>query len=209
MKNTVRKYAHDQLVNIARKWLTKKCAVVVTELAATMEHADALGFRGDGLSMLVECKASKADFLADKNKFFRRNPEMGIGAMRYFLAPQGLIDESELPDGWGLLEWTGRKVVLIKESSFFEERRHAGEKSILISVLRRLHGHKPEGISIKTYSYGLREVKNKATVGVERDSLMVLDLKLPDPMALSTYVRNANAGVPIPRVDAYSTKTVK
>jgi hypothetical protein len=57
-----------------------------------------------GRSVVVECKVSRADFLADANKPFRLKPEEGLGCERLYMAPQGIIPLEELPANWGLLE---------------------------------------------------------------------------------------------------------
>ena len=55
-------------------------------------------------SVLFECKASRADFLKDKKKPFRENPQLGVGETRYYLVNEGVAAESEMPDGWYLFE---------------------------------------------------------------------------------------------------------
>ena len=55
-------------------------------------------------SVLFECKASRADFLRDKKKPFRENPQTGVGETRYYLVNEGVAAESEMPDGWYLFE---------------------------------------------------------------------------------------------------------
>lgn len=156
---------HKELVAAAARWLQKKCSVVVTEIATTGEEPDALGFQGSH-STLVECKSSRADFLADKNKSFRCSPYRGIGLRRYFLAPSGMIDESELALGWGLLELSEGKVRLKKESGHFEANaRH--EITILLSCLRRLGKTALPGCSIRYYTI---ETRNRATLGTEAEA---------------------------------------
>ena len=67
---------HDKLVTIAKRWLlnTKGCGFAFQELCAftpNVETPDAIGWR-NGITILVECKISRADFLSDKNKLFRK-----------------------------------------------------------------------------------------------------------------------------------------
>lgn len=155
---------HASLVEIAAAWLRKKCPVVVTEIATTGEEPDALGWRGSH-STLVECKASRADFQADRAKCFRRQQERGIGQARYFLSPAGLIDTDELPENWGLLlVMDDGRVRCARESSHFEPSNHRHEITILLSVLRRLGHTQPKGCSIRFYTI---ESQNRATVSVE------------------------------------------
>lgn len=154
---------HSELVAVASRWLQKKCSVVVTEIATTGEEPDAIGWQGNH-STLVECKATRADFMVDKIKGFRRDTQRGIGQKRYFLTPANLVDLDELPENWGLLEFDGEKVKCLRESEHFEPSNHRHELTILLSVLKRLGRSAPTGTSIRYYTI---ETKCRATVGVE------------------------------------------
>lgn len=141
---------HEHLVNRAVKWLKDfGCGVVFDDrLQARTESGekpDALGFKSL-VSILIECKASRADFLADKNKKFRENPELGMGDWRFYLTPPGLITADELPEGWGLLYCHPNKIeevhgiptntILVSKKPF--TGHHVNEKIIMYSALRRL-----------------------------------------------------------------------
>jgi len=156
---------HSDLVSIAAKWLQNKHAVVITEIATLGEEPDAIGWRGSNTT-LVECKASRADFLADRGKYFRRFPETGIGRQRYFLTVPGIIKADELPERWGLLELTGRGVRVIRPAETFPEINQGHEASILLSAIRRIGKTAPTGMSIKYYTL---ETRNRATLGAEVD----------------------------------------
>ncbi len=96
---------HDDLIPIAKRWLEgrKNCGFVFTEFySMTSEIPDAIGFQSYE-SWLVECKASRADFLSDKKKPHRIYPEKGMGRFRYYMCPTDLISVEELPKGWGLI----------------------------------------------------------------------------------------------------------
>lgn len=95
---------HADLVHRAQEWLYKRCDYVVTEMSgySIREEADAIGWKG-GASTLVECKASRSDFHADKRKPFREFPEQGMGNYRYYMTPPKLIVADELPPNWGLI----------------------------------------------------------------------------------------------------------
>lgn len=98
---------HGELVLKAERWLKAQgCGVVFRDGFKAITHnrelPDAIGWR-EGLSILVECKASRVDFLADKKKMFRQAPENGMGDWRLFLCPPELISVDELPEKWGLL----------------------------------------------------------------------------------------------------------
>lgn len=159
-------FTHGQLVNVARKWLARRCAVVATELATRgIEHADALGFDGKGVCTLVECKTSVGDFRADASKVFRAHSYLGMGAERYYLTPAGMVSGAELPENWGLLAWDGRKVRVMRRSGLFEERAHDREKLVLVSLLRRLYAPGSSGVMVRCYtiSSGFRA---RATLGI-------------------------------------------
>jgi len=131
---------HKFLVKKAAAWLRnrKNCNVVFAELATqNNETPDAIGFRGADGSILVECKCSRADFLADKNKIFRHYDDMGMGDARYFAAPKGLLKPGELPEGWGLLEITDGRTYETKEATHKPTNKRA-EVKMLMSAIRRL-----------------------------------------------------------------------
>lgn len=95
---------HDKLVNEAKHWLrfTKGCQIVASELHTVLDETpDVIGWHGE-ISVLVECKTSRADFLADSKKVHRYGS--GFGMERWFYAPKGIIDRSDLPKDWGLIE---------------------------------------------------------------------------------------------------------
>jgi hypothetical protein len=135
------KITHEILVERARHWLENTAAakVVLTEFPggsvggsrrarrSNREVPDAIGWLSSGVSLLIECKATRADFLSDATKPSRekgsgndvgnakgstrsgravkppRKTE-GLGAYRFYLTPSGLLAPGELPEGWGLLE---------------------------------------------------------------------------------------------------------
>ena len=107
---------HDDLVKRAERWLknTLRCRVVLCELVAYTtcgEIPDAIGWVGQH-SVLVECKTSRSDFLAEQRKFFR-DPyyhDKTCGDWRFFLTPPGLVTEQDVPDGWGVYEVRGKTV---------------------------------------------------------------------------------------------------
>ena len=80
---------HAQLVDRAVRWLRSyRCGVVLSEQACVSgEMPDALGWKQACHSVLVECKVTRADFLADRAKPFRTKPEKGVGSERFYLTP--------------------------------------------------------------------------------------------------------------------------
>ncbi|MHD0644771.1 hypothetical protein ACYPKM_04000 [Pseudomonas aeruginosa] len=104
---------HKQLVQLGVKWMKKNgFGVVASELTCfgSREQPDVIGFRSES-SAIIEAKASRADFLADKKKPERYIPGKGLGIYRFYLCPEGLIKPDELPTGWGLLYQVKNKVV--------------------------------------------------------------------------------------------------
>jgi hypothetical protein len=143
---------HDKLVQRAARWLkgTCGCSTVLTELrafTASGECPDAVGWRSN-YSILVECKASRSDFLADKNKAFRSDPGRGIGTYRFYLCPPGVIEVEDLPEAWGLLYAESRQIARVAgprgnsweygdNKRFIQPRNTDAEIAMLVSALRR------------------------------------------------------------------------
>ncbi len=148
--------SHAALVARAEKWLrtTVGCNPVFSEFVTSIsEIPDAIGWKFGCLSILVECKATRSDFLADRKKFSRRAPDYGIGDRRYYMTPPGLVAAEEVPDGWGLLYATPRCVEVVRFSCVngearkyknewwfgpapFKSNKHH-EMKMLVSALRR------------------------------------------------------------------------
>jgi len=103
---------HGQLVEKAVHWLRRyRCGVVLSEQACVSgEMPDAIGWKRACHSVLVECKVTRADFLADRAKPFRVKPADGVGCERFYLVPAALVRHEELPIGWGLLEYRNGKI---------------------------------------------------------------------------------------------------
>jgi len=133
---------HAQLVEKAVIWLRSyRCGVILSEQAcASGEMPDAIGWKRLCHSVVVECKISHADFLADLHKPFRSKPHKGMGCERFYLIPAGLVRPDELPAGWGLLEVRNRKIVMLQPSA----RNLRGpigfryEMNLLLASLRRV-----------------------------------------------------------------------
>lgn len=97
---------HKELVNISYKFVLNKmsCGFAVKELKTTeKEIVDVLGFGAWNHSVLIEVKVSRQDFLADKKKSFRINPDEGVGRYRFYCCPKDLIKIEDLPNNWGLI----------------------------------------------------------------------------------------------------------
>ena len=133
---------HSQLVERAVRWLRSyRCGVVLSEQACVSgEMPDAIGWKQACHSVLVECKVSRADFVADREKPFRRKPDRGVGSERFYFSIPGLIKIEELPPGWGLLEWRKGRVEMLHASGK-NLRAAIGfryEMNLLLASLRRV-----------------------------------------------------------------------
>ena len=133
---------HEQLVERAVRWLRSyRCGVVLSEQACVSgEMPDAIGWKKASHSVLVECKISRADFLADRDKPFRLRPEQGVGSERFYLTPPNLIRIEELPAGWGLLECRRDRIEMMR-ASVKNLRTAVGfryEMNLLLASLRRV-----------------------------------------------------------------------
>jgi len=144
---------HNDLVKIAEKWLVRSvgCGAVIAELKSVgFEIPDSIGWK-NGASILVECKLSRADFLADAKKPFRCEPDRGMGNFRFYMCREGMVNPDELPAKWGLIWVNGkgkaRQVVGPRgniwnhqKEYFFAEKNIEAEQSLLVSALRRCQG---------------------------------------------------------------------
>ena len=133
---------HAQLVERAVRWLRfYRCGVVLSEQACVSgEMPDAIGWKRANHSVLVECKVTRADFLADRGKPFRQKPEQGVGCERFYLTPPALVKPEELPRGWGLLELRRGRTEVIHPSAN-NLRTDVGfryEMNLLLASLRRV-----------------------------------------------------------------------
>lgn len=109
------KLTHRELCEIGFRFLKRPesanghgCHFSIIEAACYGENPDVFGVRhgihGHGVgTFLLEAKTSRSDFLADRNKPHRINPELGVGKYRYYICPTGLIEPRELPEKWGLI----------------------------------------------------------------------------------------------------------
>jgi hypothetical protein len=157
-------FTHNELVLIASAWLYNGRGtrgahpVVITEMTCSApEQPDAIGFRF-GMSTLVECKASRADFRSDRDKHFRKFDGHAMGNWRYFMAPLGVIPHDELPDGWGLVEVTGDdyhrpKFKEVRAASLQETTDRRYEIELMCSALRRQVCQGVPGVKVNNFTF--------------------------------------------------------
>jgi hypothetical protein len=133
---------HEKLVAKAVAWLrTYGCGVVLSEQScASGETPDAIGWKRACHSVVVECKVSRADFLADREKPFRQKQNVAMGCERFYLTPARLLSVADLPPGWGLVEIRGREVEMVhaSERNLRSARGFRREMNLLLASLRRV-----------------------------------------------------------------------
>jgi len=133
---------HAFLVAKAVAWLRRyRCGVVLSEQACVSgEMPDAIGWKRACHSVLVECKISRTDFLADRNKPFRLNPQTGVGSERFYLVPKGLVRVEELMPGGGMKAYRSRAIEGMKASkqNLRTDEGIRCEMNLLLASLRRV-----------------------------------------------------------------------
>lgn len=153
VSGSIKQSMHRALVEAAYRWVLKSggCGVAFKELntaACNREYPDVIGFAAWGYSVVVEVKTSRSDFHADRKKEFRKNPANGMGSHRFYCCPTGLLKESDLPEGWGLIYVNPKgRATCVKKSYKGNMGRYkdtfdkniVAEHGLMYSALRRLH----------------------------------------------------------------------
>lgn len=158
---------HAELVQAAVRWLLKAggCSIAFSEFAtAAIETPDAIGWNCF-TSIVIECKATRADFYHDGQKVFRRRPELGMGAQRYYLTPPKLIKPEDMPEKWGLLELHGRRILTRAKPRGFPARSRTDEIKFLVSMLRRAKVRLDPDGNLDTLD---RWIKNRREIRIRR-----------------------------------------
>jgi hypothetical protein len=130
---------HAMLVENAKEWLihSKQCNPVFAEkgCARISEIPDAIGWNADG-SIVVECKVSKSDLMADAKKPFRVKPAIGMGRLRYMLLPEELYAVTDDHDfrGWGVLTTTTIGQTLLRPRQVRLKRSVEHEYNVLAEL---------------------------------------------------------------------------
>jgi len=157
---------HAELVKRAERWLrsSKRCGLVLCEIGTARESPDAIGWTYGAQPHLVECKASVDDYRKDAKKWFRRMPEHGLGAFRWYFAPPQvaeaiashihsvLLGLAEVPSFgtnmekiggrialqcWGVVACLPRGQRVLRQASRFTVHNEREEARILVSACRR------------------------------------------------------------------------
>jgi hypothetical protein len=146
---------HDDLIKVGAKWLKNQhssgsdynspthfrhsgCGVILTEFVSFEQSIpDVIGFNNH-CSIVIECKISHTDYLADLKKphRFHLNPKQ-CGNYRYYLTLPQIISPDEVENGWGLLYYDGKIHVIKPPTLHTEPEIKMAEYSILYSIARR------------------------------------------------------------------------
>ncbi len=119
-----------------------RCSFVVRELVTfSPEIPDVFGYSlSRRYSILFEIKVSRADFLKDQEKPFRKEPEIGMGNYRFYVCPEGLLEVGEIPNAWGLIVASPKGLKVVKHPISFEGPWVSyHNEPLLVSVIRRVH----------------------------------------------------------------------
>lgn len=168
---------HRKLIEIGRRELARRgCVIILTEIGAAQaeEQPDVIGWDAHGQSILIECKASRADFLADRKKLFRIHPDMGMGVKRFYLTPPGIIAKEEVPDGWGLMEVQGKKITYPVWYTKNHERNLFAE---MRSLMRAVRHSRSKIVTAKEYRF---ENKSRATISSDETFAPDAGIDLPE-----------------------------
>lgn len=136
---------HAELVEAAARWAERRRYRVVlrdVQCVLVSEQPDVIAWKSHGASLLVECKATRSDFLRDRKKAWRRDPEAGMGYERYYAVPSlsvvADVGASWL-GGWGLLLVDPRgRVSVAKKGGPFTSRNERAERALLVSAVCRV-----------------------------------------------------------------------
>lgn len=133
----------------AEPWEIPNKYVAVELVTLTAENPDIWATNGYHTT-LVEVKTNHSDFLADQKKWSRSKAaelsDKQLGNYRYYLCPEGIIDESEIPEKWGLLVYNGKNIVKVRNATYQKSSTDA-ELLVLTSIMRR------EGIKPQIFNY--------------------------------------------------------
>lgn len=164
MKQRGDNYDHNELCSLAVKFLTtagsfkvvaKEMKCLATEVK---EIPDVLAFNSK-YTVLIECKTSRSDYIADFEKPVRKRPSLGMGSYRYYFCEAGVIREQDLPVRWGLI-WVHKDgriqvvrgpmpgKILAKDKVKFEFKPNIrAERQFMYYMLMRAasHGHGIDG----------------------------------------------------------------
>lgn len=125
---------HAEIIyRLTQHFQSKGYATVSERRSASGETPDLFAVPWDGASIMVEVKVSRSDFFRDASKPWRVSPTEGVGQFRYMATPVGMVQPSEVPARFGLIEVDDR-VVIVHPASLQESSWRA-ERSLLVASI--------------------------------------------------------------------------
>ncbi len=160
---------HSQCINRAAVWLSNRpansdlrCKIILTEMTGYggnlygSEIPDILGLWGSQSTVNIECKVSRADFFNDVKKR-HKHP---YGNYKFYACPSGLIDQSEIPEEFGLLYAANSGCRLIKEPIYTTEN----VKDVMPMLCDLILNARMSGVLTATHKKRDRQWDGKAVI---------------------------------------------
>lgn len=133
--------SHPELVALAARWLRDlPCWPVLTEPSGLPEIPDAIGWRDDRDTFVLDCKCSEADWRADMAKPFRGQTGIqGLGQYRLILCEPGVLEPWHVEEhGWGLAYAHSKHVEVVIDAVRWSVWNEEGETHLLRRAVRDL-----------------------------------------------------------------------
>lgn len=111
---------------------------------------------GNFLRLVFEIKVSRGDFANELKNPLKREPAEKSANECWFVTPVGLLDPSELPEGWGLMELTAGG--LRKKKHAQQRKIEAPSLPFFVSVARRVSEKPTSQLPAGIWKYQGQEV---------------------------------------------------
>ena len=137
---------HATLVERAAHWLARDAGIVLTTISGPHreEQADVFAAsRGGDETTVIECKQSRADFLADLDKPHRAVGVLALGNRRLYYTVAGLVKPEEVPEPWGLVYLTPSGNKTVKYARRVESNRKAEYGLMWTALYQIQRGYRP------------------------------------------------------------------
>lgn len=107
---------HSELQYVGERYLkNKNYWIVGQEVRMPVGICDVWGMKSDQEAMAIEVKISRGDFKSHSQKY-KETTSFNLGNYQYILCPSGLISPEECHSDWGLLWWSGKKIINKKQA---------------------------------------------------------------------------------------------
>ena len=102
---------------------------------------------GDCPSQTVRVKVSRGDLLRDIEKISNINPAELVGEKRFYLCPEGIMEDINLPDNWGLLIYSDKGIEIAHDPGILFVADKIAESRVIQGIMKR------EGIKSQIFNY--------------------------------------------------------